>query len=108
MNEHRPILATVVTIVWGLALFPGAAFAMMSPMMFDAPGSEKSHYVWMLFYCVLSFPVLCVVSIVASWIVFGRMSGSETALARVLPIAFACLPLIPVAIFAIAMLPELK
>jgi hypothetical protein len=39
----------------------------MTPMMFDSPGSGGNVFTLTLFICTLSFPVVCVVSIILSW-----------------------------------------
>ena len=101
--ERAPVpgLALIVSMVWGAGLMMGGAAAVMSPMMFDAPGSEKDPYVWKLFYCVVSFPVVCVLTIAGSWIAYAFLRHSRTPFARVFPIVLACLPLIPIAAFAV-------
>lgn len=60
----------IINIIFGLALIPACVMAMFAPMIFDAPGSQNSSLTWFLFYAILSFPVLIVISIVATWIFY--------------------------------------
>lgn len=94
----RPTLAVIVTIVWGLLALPGLLAAALSPMFFDAPGSVNNPAAWFNALVIVSFPVLCVLSIGGTWVLwFARRShpGSRSAAAG--QIVLACLPLVPVA-----------
>lgn len=62
--------ALVFNILWILALIPAAMMAMMSPMMFDAPGSEKNQFLWILLWATILLPVLILVTQVFAWIKF--------------------------------------
>ena len=46
--------------------------AAMSPMMFDAPGSEKKRSLWVAFFIARALPVLLIISIVGAWIAILR------------------------------------
>ena len=93
----KPVLPIVSTVVWGLALVPGGLMAMTSPMIFDSGASSRT---WMLFFAALAFPLLCIVSIAASWVLWGVMHGSSPA-ARFWSIAAPALPLLPVAVLIV-------
>ncbi|OSQ48524.1 hypothetical protein TALK_08925 [Thalassospira alkalitolerans] len=41
---------------------------MMSPMMFDTPGSENNPVTQMLFYSLLAFPALCLMGGILPWV----------------------------------------
>lgn len=89
------------TILWGLLMLPGFGAAMMSPMMFDAPGSLQDRSLVLVAWCVVAFPLLCIASIVASWVgwsIVRRAQGSQST--ALLAGAFA-LPLLPVIVVAI-------
>lgn len=45
---------------------------LMSPMMFDAPGSTENSAVLFAFYSLLAFPVVTVISIALAWIFYSR------------------------------------
>jgi hypothetical protein len=91
----RPILAIVVTAVWGILAVPGFLIAAVgAPMAFDAPGSDANPLVWAIVFGFVSFPVSCVVSIAASWIT-RRMPK--------VPLAMACIPLLPIVTIVAAM-----
>jgi hypothetical protein len=64
------IILIIATIVFALAITPGVYVAMMSVMLFDAPGSTENTTIVYFFYAIVSFPVMCVVSNV-SWIFYA-------------------------------------
>jgi len=102
----RPTLAIVVTIVWGVLLLPGLLGAALSPMFFDAPGSMDNPAAWMNALVVVSFPVLCLLSIGASWLVWAVGKSGSTRPSSYAAIAAAGLPLLPVAYVVAAMVVE--
>lgn len=69
-NKGALITLIIATIVFALAVIPGIYAAMMSVMLFDAPGSEKNLSVLAFFYSMVSFPVMCVLSN-AGWIFYA-------------------------------------
>jgi hypothetical protein len=56
------------TVVWGLIAFLSVMPAMMSFMMFDAPGSASSWLTIATFFCIVTFPVFCAIAAIAPWI----------------------------------------
>jgi hypothetical protein len=102
-NPPKSTLAVVASVVWGVMLLPGLLGAALSPMMFDAPGSTSNPAAYVNVAIVLSFPLLCLVSIAGSWIVWQMRKGRPTrGLARAQAVVF-CLPLVPVAIVVATM-----
>ncbi len=101
--QPRPILAIVVTAVWGVLLFPGLLGAALSPMFFDAPGSMENPAAIFNALVVVSFPVLCIISIAAVWALWSvhRRAPRRVPYAQ---IAAACLPLLPVGYIVVAMI----
>ena len=51
-----------------IAAFLSIPLVMMSPMMFDAPGSSENPLTQLLFYSVMAFPVLCLMGGILPWI----------------------------------------
>jgi len=99
-DGRRPTLAIVVTAVWGVLLLPGLLGAALSPMFFDAPGSMDNPAAWINALIVVSFPILCLLSIAGTWMVW-RLRAPGPA-----QIVTACLPLIPIVYVAGAMIVE--
>ena len=68
-KERRPIWLIVSIVLWGLAglvlLFP---MVYLSIFLFDAPGTSNNPLVWVLFFCMVSFPVLCILSSLGTFI----------------------------------------
>jgi hypothetical protein len=96
----RPTLPIVVTIIWGILAVPGLLGAALSPMFFDAPGSMNNPAAWINAAIVVSFPCLCIISIVASWLVWRWHRRAATRSWSYAQIAAACLPLLPIGYFA--------
>ncbi len=69
----------------GLALMGGNA-AMMSPMMFDAPGSENNLYLWIAFIATLILPIVSVISIFISLKYISAKDYIKAVLTFILPI----------------------
>jgi hypothetical protein len=97
----------VVTAIWGALTLPGLLGAALAPMFFDAPGSMNNPAAWTNALIVVSFPVLCLLSIAGTWIVWSFPRRAPARFTSGVQIAVACLPLIPilyvVAAMAIAM-----
>lgn len=102
-GEAKPTTAVVATIVWGVLLFPGLMGAALSVMFFDAPGSINNPAAWTNALIVVSFPVLCAISIGASWIVWMWRKQSATRAAAGAQLVAAALPLLPVGYFVVVL-----
>ena len=87
----------------GVLLVPGLLGALLSPMFFDAPGSMDNPAAWMNALIVLSFPALCILSIVGTWIAWLSLKRGSKATPRAAQVVLACLPLLPVTYFVGAM-----
>lgn len=68
-------LRITFTIISILGAFLSLPMVMMSPMMFDAPGSDTNAITQLLFYSVLAFPALCLMGGILPW-VFRRHAKS--------------------------------
>jgi len=103
----RPTLAVIVTVVWGVLALPGLLAAALAPMFFDAPGSMNNPVAWINALIVVSFPVLCFLSIGATWLFWlarkGRPASRAASSAQVV---LACLPLLPIGYVVVAMAVE--
>lgn len=62
----------IVNIILLILLIPSIFGALISPMMFDAPGSEKSQKTWTLFYCMIALPISIIIAQVVSWIAYSN------------------------------------
>lgn len=61
-----------VNVILLIILIPSIFGAIMSPMMFDAPGSEKSKKTWTLVCCLAALPVLIIIAQIISWIAYSN------------------------------------
>jgi hypothetical protein len=71
-SKHKGALVVLIiaTIVFALAITPGVYVAMMSVMLFDAPGSTENQTILNFFYAIVSFPVMCILSNI-SWVFYA-------------------------------------
>lgn len=93
MNEVRPsrpvrVWLIIETILAIPAIALGGFAALMSPMMFDAPGSTSNPQVLVLFFSVIAFPIACVAGVALAWIAFARRRDRGA-------LWFSLLPLLP-------------
>lgn len=66
-------LATIIlNIILIIALFPAGMGAMMSPMMFDAPGSTKNSGIWLAAISAVALPFTIIVCELLSWWFFSK------------------------------------
>jgi hypothetical protein len=86
------------TIIIGVIWIPSLMFAGLSGMMFDAPGSDKNPFLWLLFLSFLAFPALCVASVILSWLLFTRGRHTAACFIAVIPAVYAAPFLIVVAL----------
>ncbi len=105
-RHAHPTLPIVVSVVWGALLIPGLAGAALSVMFFDAPGSVENPVAWANALIVVSFPCLCIVAIVGSWIVWAWKKRAPSRFSTASAFALAGLPLLPVVYVAIALSAE--
>jgi hypothetical protein len=75
----------IETIVGVPAVLIGSFMAIMSPMMFDAPGSTSNPPVVLLFSSVISFPVVYLIAIVLAWVAFAMRRDSVALWLSALP-----------------------
>lgn len=99
----RPTVPLVATLVWGTLLLPGLLGAALSPMFFDAPGSMNNPAAWTNAAIIVSFPILCLISIAGSWIAWSFRKRAVTRGVPVASLAVALLPALPIAYVAAAM-----
>lgn len=83
---------------WGLAAFASAIPALMSAMMFDAPGSERAILIWISFLSVATFPAVAAVAAIMCFV----HARPTTNRARRLGLIFVALPLANIALMLIA------
>ena len=75
----------ITTIVFGVAGLLGLLPALTSFFLFDAPGSEKNPATVVLFCAALTFPIVCLISIILSWILYARKHFAVACYTSFLP-----------------------
>ena len=96
-DRAKKFLGTT-TIIIGVIWIPSLMLAGLSGMMFDAPGSDKNPLLWFFFFSFLAFPVLCVASVIASWLLFAHGRHTAASFIAVIPAVYAAPFLIVVAL----------
>ncbi|MCK8521995.1 hypothetical protein M0D21_10480 [Aquimarina sp. D1M17] len=86
-RNNTRIYLIVTSILFGILILPSLPMIMMSPMMFDSPGSEDSTPTIILVLSLVAYPVVTVFGIVVGWILFAKQK-------HFLSIIFATLPLL--------------
>lgn len=99
-----PLIAILASAIWGVLLLPGLIGALLSPMMFDAPGSVNNPVAWINALVIVSFPCLCIGSIAAVWIVYARHKRHATRATLAGQLVAAALPLLPILYFVVALI----
>ena len=77
------IIATVIFSLGGLL---GVLPAITSVFLFDAPGSESNAATVVLFVNALTFPLACLVSVVASWVLYAVKRYTLACVLALLPL----------------------
>lgn len=62
---------TISSVIVGSMAFASIMPALMSAMMFDAPGSEENPATNAMFYAMFSFPLVCLLSIPLAWLLYA-------------------------------------
>ncbi|WP_156940027.1 hypothetical protein [Clostridium lundense] len=65
-NKVFKIITMIINIIFCLILPFSVIGAMVSPMAFDSPGSDKSLYTWIFFLSAFSIPVVILASVINS------------------------------------------
>ncbi|HNM31455.1 MAG TPA: hypothetical protein PKM51_01795 [Chitinophagales bacterium] len=86
--------ALIINIAWILFFFPICAMALMSPMLFDAPGAANNKLLKFIFYCIIALPILILITQVLSW---NKYSNGN----YLLSLRISLIPLIDVILLAI-------
>lgn len=85
---RRPVRTWVIveTVLGIPAVLLGGVMALMSPMMFDAPGSTTNPPVILLFSSVVGFPLAVIVGVTLAWIAIARRRDRGAFLFSLLPV----------------------
>jgi len=88
-DYHRNLLIVLTAAGAALGLICAPITTMTAMFSFDAPGSEREPFVWMIFFIVLSLPLWFVVGPIAGWFFFWRNQQRASLLAASTPLLIA-------------------
>ena len=74
------------TVFGGMFVVLSFPLLIASVMMFDSPGSQGNPPTVLLFWSVISFPILCLFSIVGSWVLYRFTKDTAARLVSLLPL----------------------
>ena len=76
----------ILTVIFSLGGLLGILPAITSVFLFDSPGSEKNPATIILFANALTFPLACLTSIVASWVLYAVKRYTLAFIIALLPL----------------------
>ena len=86
MNRNTALvnlmLTTMFFTVTGVV---GLLIAPIAFMSFDAPGSQYNPIAWMAALTILSYPILCFLTIIGGWILFALRKHRSATLCSMVP-----------------------
>ena len=87
-KKRRPVRTWLIveTIVGIPAILIGGVMAMMSPMMFDAPGSTENSAMMMLFSSIVGLPLSIIAAILFGWIAIALKRDRAALWISLLPL----------------------
>ena len=104
MHRKTALMVLVIaTVILMIAAVVGALPAMMTPMMFDSPGSLESPATVTLALSVATFPLVCILAVLLSWLVFSLPVFATIPHRYLWACGLTALPLINVAIAGLAL-----
>ncbi len=78
MSHVGTLLVVILgTLGWGFALLLSLPLIVMSPMVFDAPGSERIKSNWFFVGWLLSCPPLVLIAVSGAWL--SLLRGHDAA-----------------------------
>lgn len=91
-------LTIVINVIFALLIPPSLVVAMIAPMTFDTPGSDKDFYNWIFFCATFSFPIVILMAIITSLIFLFILKSYKKA------IVFSLLPMLNIIIAIVTIL----
>ena len=87
-RKRSGIVLGLLTAILILALLASLVIAMGTPFIFDAPGSTEIAALWTIFWGALGLPVVILVTIVLSWVIFLFKRNGAALLVTLLPLLY--------------------
>ncbi len=69
-KDFTKVYLMITTGIFAAAGVLGFLPSMMAFMLFDAPGSENNPVIVTLFWAMVTFPVVCGLSVILSWYLY--------------------------------------
>lgn len=86
LKKRSLIVLLITTLVFGLLIIPGIGAILVSPKAFDASESPANPKLIAFTISLVSFPVVALISIIASWILYFKTRYQTAMWASLLPL----------------------
>ena len=87
-RKRSGIVLGILTVLLIAALLLSLVMAMGTPFLFDAPGSTDIPALWTVFWGAIGLPVVILVTIVLSWVLFLFKLNLAALLSTALPLVY--------------------
>ena len=87
-RKRSGIALGLLTVLLIFALLASLVIAMGTPFLFDAPGSTEIPALWTTGYDTLGLPVVILVTILLSWVIFLFKRNGAALLSTLLPLLY--------------------
>lgn len=87
-RKRSAIALVILTVILILGLLASLVVAMGTPFLFDAPGSTEIPALWTIFWGALGLPVVILVTIVLSWVLWLFKLNGVALLSTALPLVY--------------------
>ena len=87
-RKRSGIVLGILTVLLIVILLLSLVAAMGTPFLFDAPGSTDISALWTVFWGAIGLPVVILVTIVLSWVLFLFKLNLAALLAIALPLVY--------------------
>ncbi len=92
MNHIATTVGFVIVQILTICSFlPWLLLFFLSFFFFDAPGSEKEWFPWLLAVPIWLYPFPTIICVLVSWVLFLKRKKAEAVIAASLPLAGAAL-----------------
>jgi hypothetical protein len=100
-KRNAQLTLILTSVLFGLLIIPGLSAMTISPMVFEAPNVQQNPKLLAFTITLVSYPILALLSIIASWILYALKYYRIAMAVSLLPLlsifaAFICFLLLEV------------
>ncbi len=87
-RKRSAIVLAILTVILIAGLLASLVIVMGTPFLFDAPGSTDIPALWTIFWGAIGLPVVLLVTIVLSWVLWLFKLNGIALLSTALPLVY--------------------